>query len=624
MHLAHRLILSDRPERRPLCLEDGPGVLDGGALRVPSGETQALGTYLNGFPGSYWARWAGATRARLRLEVSGTGTLRLLRSDAEGRVTEVASGPVSEPLEAELSADGGWVWCEVVADGVAPGGPADAGTPDGVVVTGGEWSVDAAPRRAGEVVVSITTMDKPDYCVATLATLAADPGLAAEDVRVQVVDQGSRKVAAHPGFAAVAAALGDRLRVVDQPNLGGSGGFSRGMLETLDDGADAVLICDDDVEVEPEALLRAVRLHRAATSPVVVGGHMLDLARPTVLNSFSEVVHRRTFNWGPPVMDRQWHDLAGGLRATGWLHRRADSDFNGWWMCLIPSAVLREVGLSLPLFLKWDDAEFCLRAGEAGFPTVSLPGACLWHMAWTEKDDSVEWQAYLHVRNRVITALLHAGSAGLLPAALLATDLKLLLAMRYYPVDLHVRALREVLDGPGRLHAELATVVGRVRGVGAAHPETVRHRPGDPAFDAVMGPTAEDGRDSWPSEHGPASRPSGPLGLAGFVLRGLARTLRPVPRTAQEVPATVLARTAATWWEVPAHYSVLVLDSEATSGVWLRRDGRRFWRLVGAAVVGHARLALRWRSLARTWRDAAPDLVAVETWRADFGPGHAD
>ncbi|PRZ06540.1 galactofuranosylgalactofuranosylrhamnosyl-N-acetylglucosaminyl-diphospho-decaprenol beta-1,5/1,6-galactofuranosyltransferase [Isoptericola sp. CG 20/1183] len=610
MHRAHRLILSDLPARRPLVVEDGPGVLDGGALNLAPGTTQGLGTYLNGFPAAYWARWTGATRARLTLDASGAGTVRLLRSDAEGRVTEVASGSLDEPLEADLSPDGGWLWCEVSA--AAADGPGGSG---GVVVAGGEWSVDVPPRRDGEVLLSITTMDKPEYCVATLATLAGSSELAAADVRVQVVDQGTRKVAEHPGFADVAAALGDRLRIVDQPNLGGSGGFSRGMLETLDAGADAVLICDDDVEVEPEALLRAVRFHRSATTPVIVGGHMLDLARPTVLNSFSEVIHRRTFNWGPPVLDRQWHDLAGGLRATPWLHARAESDFNGWWMCLIPAAALREVGLSMPLFLKWDDAEFSLRGGEAGFPTVSLPGACLWHMAWTEKDDSVEWQAYLHVRNRVITALVHARGAGLLPAALLATDLKLLLAMRYYPVDLHVRALREVLAGPGRLHPELGTVVGQVRAVGAEHPETVRHRPGDAAFDAVAGTTAA---------ARPGARPSGALGLAAFVARGLLRTLRPVPAAARREPAAALARTDAGWWQVPAYDSVLVLDADATSGVWLRRDRRRFWRLAGAAVVGHAHLAWRWRSLARTWRAAAPDLVSTETWRADFAPGHAD
>src|SRR5690606_7257426 len=134
------------------------------------------------------------------------------------------------------------LWCEVTAaegDGTAAAG--------GVVVDGGGWSVDVPPRRGGEVILSITTMDKPEYCVATPATLAGSAELAAADVGVQVVDQGTRKVADRPGFGDVAAALGDRLRIVDQPNLGGSGGFSRGMLETLDAGADAVLICDDDV-----------------------------------------------------------------------------------------------------------------------------------------------------------------------------------------------------------------------------------------------------------------------------------------------------------------------------------------------------------------------------------------
>ncbi|MDO8147972.1 glycosyltransferase [Isoptericola sp. b515] len=601
--LAARLVLSPSPGRRLLCVTEGPGELGDGVLRVPPGATQSLGTYLNGFPAAYWARWTGAARVRLTVEGHGRGQVRLLRSDAAGVAAEVGRAPLGEPLEAEVPGTaGGWLWVDVVAD--------DAG--DGAVLTGGAWWVDAAPRRRGDVVVSITTMDKPDYCLATLRTLAACREMVEADVRVQVVDQGTDKVADREGFAEVAARLGDRLRIVDQPNLGGSGGFSRGMLETLDAGADAVLICDDDVEVEPECLLRAVRFHRASREPVVVGGHMLDLARPTVLNSFSEVIHRRTFNWGPPRMDEQWQDLAGGLRTTRLLQERAESDFNGWWMCLVPTETLRAVGLSMPFFLKWDDAEFCLRAGEAGYPTVSLPGACLWHMAWTEKDDTVEWQAYLHVRNRVVTALLHASGPRLLPLALAATDLKLLLAMRYYPVDLHLRALREVREGPGRLHAELADVVGQVRAVGGEHPETVRHRTGDRAYDAV----ADASRPSGPTAH----RPDGPVRLALFALRGLLRAQRPVPAEARQEPTTVLTREQAVWWEVPAHDSVLVLDGDRGSGVWLRREPATFRRLAGAVVVEHLRLAWRWRHLARRWRAAAPELTAPDRWRATTAP----
>lgn len=603
MHLAQQLILTLPPDRRALALEEGPAVVDDGAVRVPAGTSQGFAAYFSAFPGSYWVRWAGVGTVRLEVEAAGAGTLRLVRSDARGAATVVASAPVdggTVTLDADVSgmADGGWVWFEV-----------DAGDAD-VVVTDARWLVDVAPRRTGDVCLSITTMDKPEYCVATLRRIASSPALRDAVGTVFVVDQGTRRLVDHPDYPEVAAALGDQLTVLEQGNLGGSGGFSRGMLETLDrDGADAVLILDDDVEVDPEALLRAIRFHRTALRPVVVGGHMLDLNRPTVLNSFSEVVHERDFNWGPPEADQQWHDLAAApLRDTPWLHARGASDFNGWWMCLIPTAVLRDVGLSLPLFLKWDDAEFGLRARDAGHATVSFPGAALWHVAWTEKDDTVEWQAYVHVRNRIIAALLHARRprGGLLLASLLATDLKLLLGMRYYPVDLHVRALRDLLDGPSDLHAGLADVVPASRAVGATYPETTTYRAGDPVFDGAVA-------RRWTQPVGP--KPTSVGALVRLTLRGLARNARKAP---SEMPRGALSRDQATWWEVPEHDSVLVLSGDGASGTWLRHDRRRVWRLAGATVAAHLRLAARWGAVSRRWRAATPGLAAPETWRATF------
>ena len=70
--------------------------------------------------------------------------------------------------------------------------------------------------------------------------------------------------------------------------------------------------------------------------------------------------------------------------------------------------IVREIGLAIPVFIKWDDAEYALRARAAGYPTVSMPGVAAWHVPWLDKNDAQDWQAYYHLRNRVVTALLHS------------------------------------------------------------------------------------------------------------------------------------------------------------------------------------------------------------------------
>jgi len=50
---------------------------------------------------------------------------------------------------------------------------------------------------------------------------------------VYVVDQGSNTVDWRPGFAEMRRTLGRVLRYLRQPNLGGAGGFTRGVFEAV-------------------------------------------------------------------------------------------------------------------------------------------------------------------------------------------------------------------------------------------------------------------------------------------------------------------------------------------------------------------------------------------------------
>ncbi len=64
-----------------------------------------------------------------------------------------------------------------------------------------------------------------------------------------VLEQGKDKVVDSEYFVAAQKALGDRLRIIEQGNIGGSGGFARAQYEGLKAGRSKyVLMLDDDVE----------------------------------------------------------------------------------------------------------------------------------------------------------------------------------------------------------------------------------------------------------------------------------------------------------------------------------------------------------------------------------------
>ena len=150
-----------------------------------------------------------------------------------------------------------------------------------------------------------------------------------------------------------------------------------------------------------------------------------------------------------------------------------DVDYNGWWMCLIPTKVIREIGLALPLFIKWDDAEYGLRAREAGFATVSMPGAAVWHVSWIDKDDLVGWQAYFHARNRLITTLIHSPypKGGRVLRESFQSDVKHLVSMQYFTEHGHIEALRDLLKGPDDLHKVLGTKLPEINALKADYPD---------------------------------------------------------------------------------------------------------------------------------------------------------
>jgi len=587
-------------------------ILDRRRLLVDSSQRISLGTYFNGFPAGYWRRWTVVDEVRLDLTLSGVGaSVIVYRSMANGRSQRVdgwtcetsGSSSVSFDLTLVPFVDGGWYWFDVVA-GDEP-----------ATIEEATWSAEVPADRAdvGTVTVGITTMNRPDFCAALIGQIGADDDVRSVLDEVLVMEQGSNKVVDDPAFAKAESQLEGKLRVIEQGNIGGSGGFARAQFETLKAGRSKyVLFLDDDIVAEPESILRAVTFGDLARRPSIVGGHMFSIYAKAQLHSFGEIVDRNRFWWmTPKSAEEQWDFGARNLRSTRWLHRRLDVDFNPWFMCLIPTEVVRAIGLSLPLFIKWDDSEYGLRAQAAGFPTITLPGAAVWHIPWTDKNDALDWQAYFHHRNRFVAALTHSPfpHGGRLIWESLNHQIKHLLAMQYSTVELRLRALEDVLDGPEKLHAELGTKLAEVRELRASFPDAQVSADPD-AFPPV--------RHSKPPRRSDNSViPSRPSQLASAVLGGL-RQFRGVRSLSREFPESNLPTMDARWYRLATLDSAVVSMPDGTSAAFYKRDPEHFRDLFRRTLEMHERLYREWSTLSQRYREAIHDVTSPEAWESTF------
>ncbi|GLZ14636.1 glycosyl transferase [Actinomadura sp. NBRC 104425] len=597
---------------------------------VPIGRRVSFATYFNAFPASYWRRWTSVEDVLLRVRVRGQANVIVYRSSAKGHIQRVASVRIDsdEPREETFRLslqpfiDGGWYWFDVLA------GERTA------VLERADWCAEpdgAQPVRQGRVSVGITTFNRPSFCVDQLIALGGAPEVLDVLDAIYVVDQGTQKVRDHENFPRAAELLGERLRVIEQANLGGSGGFSRAMDETLRAGrSDYVLLLDDDVVTETEGILRAVAFGDHARTPTIVGGHMFNLFVRSQLHAYGESIQRYRWWWEEAPHTRREHDFArpanpltakqastGSLLETPWLHRRVDVDYNGWWMCLIPVDVMRKIGLSMPMFIKWDDAEYCVRAGAAGFPTVSLPGMAAWHVPWQDKDDGIDWQAYFHERNRLVTALLHSPyeRGGNLLKESLIISIKHALAMQYSTAELMLQAIEDVLRGPDHMHAEIAGKLPQILAFRAAFPDA-QNRSSHEEFPQV--------KRRRPPKRGREPRP--PRGRAALLVGaalGTLRQLRPVDAATRENPQTVIPHIDRHWGVLSKFDSALVSSADGTKVAWYQRDPDRFKRIMKRTSLLHARLTREWPELSRRYRAAMHDLAAPETWRRTFDAADA-
>lgn len=370
-----------------------------------------------------------------------------------------------------------------------------------------------------------------------------------------------------------------------------------------------ILFMDDDIEIEPDSILRALSFSRFAKSPMLVGGQMLNLQERSHLHVMGEVVNRGIFMWTAAPNVEYDHDFSKKpLRESKLLHRRIDVDFNGWWMCMIPRQVAEEIKQPLPLFIKWDDCEYGLRAKKAGYPTVTLPGAAIWHMAWSDKDDAIDWQAYFHLRNRLVVAALHmpGNGRGLVVNTVKAT-LKHLLCLEYSTVAIQNKAIADFLAGPEHVANMLPTALGEV------------HAQRKEFSDAVVLPSSTALPLPSGADVGDVSLPLSTVAKITRVLKAGVHNVKPAKPEHLERPQLNVPTIDARWFLLSQVDGVTVTTADGRGVVYRKRNPKLALELLKEATRLRRELAARFPELKKQYQDAVPSLTSTERWERVFG-----
>ncbi len=421
------------------------GILDANnhSLKLGFAQRCDFSTYLNACSWKKWRTYTSAKDLQLTLEVEGALRVQLVGYAMDkGILTQTllakkdfqTKGREKITLACPESDD--WViGFEITA------------LAQELTIYGGGFEVETAEETLNDVTLSLasTTYRKEEFIKKTVELIKreifAKNDEMAENFYCHIVDNGRTL---EDDFCT------DRIFLHPAENTGGSGGFSRGMIESLaqEPKATHVLLMDDDVLVLPESIRRTynlLRLLKPEFKDDIIAGAMLYYEIPSRMHEdVGNVDAANNYQPSKPEYDLT---LIENVVLNEQQQRQKPGSYSAWWFSCIPATVIEENGLSLPIFVRGDDTEYGIRTGSR---FLTMNGLCIWHMGFTNKTNPA--LRYFGVRNCLI---MHATTGVASEASMMQlvrdTYRTAILRFDYLLADIVVQAFEDYLKGPGYL-----------------------------------------------------------------------------------------------------------------------------------------------------------------------------
>ncbi len=311
---------------------------------------------------------------------------------------------------------------------------------------GGYYTVEVPKKEINDVVLSLatTTCRKEPFIKENVALLRSEiiekNDEMAKNFYLHVIDNGQtlterdisgKHVYLHPNI-----------------NSGGSGGFARGMMETLHQKVEAthILLMDDDVLVLPESIRRTYNLLKLAKPEYhdyFISGAMLYYENPA--NQHEDIGTMNQYCYYRTLKRPFNHELLSENLENESFYPAHQNSYAAWWYCCIPISTVKKFGLPMPFFIRVDDMEYSLRA-KAKF--ITMNGICVWHMGFTTKYNAA-FDLYQQYRNWLISQSASEVIQDVQIIPSLWSQFRVeLLRFSYNSAELIVKALEDYLKGP--------------------------------------------------------------------------------------------------------------------------------------------------------------------------------
>nr|WP_321459037.1 hypothetical protein [uncultured Cohaesibacter sp.] len=159
-----------------------------------------------------------------------------------------------------------------------------------------------------------------------------------------------------------------RGRVIKNKNYGGAGGFSRGLLEVVNNNLSShVLFMDDDATIFPESLRRTLVALRFSDDPKrTICGAMITETHKWMMWENSALFNQRCV---PLHCRTDLREFENVVQCAFGSQGKQNNRYGGWWYFCFPIAEVKH--WTFPFFVRGDDIFFSL---ANDFHITTLPG----------------------------------------------------------------------------------------------------------------------------------------------------------------------------------------------------------------------------------------------------------